>query len=112
MRTNTLKDKVRMYEKMKAWLEVTYGVSFVQTAVQAMDYLVDRAEEPCGCSVPASVVNMIDFFEGLGNRAQSERVASSGLLRRLVSELQLSLASDKPKVKKKARPFLAVFLAS
>ena len=112
LRTNTLKSKIRTYEKRKRWLDSVYGTFFVDSPVQAMDYLTDRADEPCGCSIPGDVVGMINFFENLGNRPTSERVASSGLLRNLVSELQVALAVDKPRVKKKAVPFLAIFLAS
>ena len=85
LRTNTLKSKLRTYEKMKRWLDSVYGIFFVESPVQAMDYLTDRADEPCGSSIPGDVVGMINFFENLGNRPTSERVASSGLLRNLVS---------------------------
>ena len=112
LRTNTLKAKIRTYEKMKRWLDSVYGTFFVVSPVQAMDYLTDRADEPCGSSIPGDVVAIISFFENLGNRPTSERVANSGRLRNLVSELQVALAVDKPRVKRKAVPYLAIFLAS
>ena len=77
-----------------------------------MDYLTDRADEPCGSSSPGDVVAIISSFENLGNRPTSERVANSGRPRNLMSELQVALAVDKPRVKRKAVPYLAIFLAS
>ena len=112
LRTNTSRPKIRTFEKMKRWLDSVYGIFLVDGPVQAMDYLTDRADEPCGCSIPGDVVGMINFFESLGNRPTSERVANSGLLRNLGPELQVAPAVDKPRVKKKAVPFLAVLLAS
>ena len=61
-RVSTLKQKLSVYRKMKKYMLATHGIPFPTQLIQLMDYLMDRADEPCGVTVPGSILATVRFL--------------------------------------------------
>jgi hypothetical protein len=60
-RNGTLKAKVSAVNAMEKWMLVTYKKPFPTKAVELIDYLLDRAEEQCGPTVPRSITAAVSY---------------------------------------------------
>ena len=109
-RTSTLRQRLAVYKKMRSYMLMAYGITFPNSAIQLMDYLMDRSEEPCGVTVPMSILSTVKFFEEIGGR-QEMKLHDQPILKHLCDELRVELATDRPKKLRKAHMIHWVFLA-
>jgi hypothetical protein len=110
-RTATLKNKLNVFKKLKKYFLGTVGVPFPGSATQLMDYLLDRSEEPCGPTVPASILSTVRFFEEIGGVDSARKLSANHLVLNLVSELRIELAADNPQTLRKANQLPWVIVA-
>ena len=111
-RLSTLQNKISTYEAMKLYMEPHFGKCFPSREIELLDYILDRSDEPCGPSVPASILQTTQFFEQIGGRLPIERVSTSALVKGVVDDVRVSLTSLKPRLKKKAHQFPSVFVGA
>ena len=58
------------------------------------DYLEERAAEPCGRTVPRSVLAALSFMEEKGDVTRENRVSTTPMVRSTVSAIELALQGD------------------
>ncbi len=95
-RASTLRARVRAWEKYQGWLRDARGVSQPTCTGDLIDYLLDRAAEPCGRSVIRSTFDMMRFAEEMTGVPQSERFTESGILKGVVKGLLSESPSSGP----------------
>ncbi|CAE8678726.1 unnamed protein product [Polarella glacialis] len=110
MRTSTLKGRLSEHRRMARWLLPVFGDSFPLEPVELLDYLLERSSEPCGPSVPSSVLSMVAFFERVGGVPSASRVSGHGLVQALVDDLKLSLRSELPSPTRKAPQYFTCMI--
>ena len=111
-RTGTLKEKVRSFGVMSKWMEAVFNKPFPTMVSELADYILERGSEPCGPTVPASILGMINYFEEIGCVSASDRLGKNGLLKALTDDLRLELVCDVPKPKQKANQLLICQVAA
>jgi hypothetical protein len=111
-RLSTLRQRVREFKHLRAYMMTAHLKPFPDKAVELLDYIMERGNEPCSPSTPNSILTMIAFFEDLGGRPKEHQLSNLSVVRRLVDDLKLSLVSRVGTVKKKAHELFVVFLAS
>jgi hypothetical protein len=111
-RTSTLQGRVSAYKTLKGWLQINHSKSFPTREIEVIDYILDRAAEPCGPSIPGTVLGMLTFLETAGGKPAGSRISDSSVLKGIVSEVQLELRSANPISKRKARQIPSIFVAS
>ena len=89
-------------------MQAVYAKHFPTRVVEITDYILDRADEPCGPSVPKSILAAVVF----GGVKPPSRVGSDGTLNALVGELKLELAVAQPRCKRKANQLLISMIIS
>lgn len=109
-RTSTLTQRVHVYRAMRSWLEDNIHDVWPREVVHVLDYLADRADQPCGVSVPAGVLTMLGFFEELGGVQSPDRLSKNSMVTAFAAELKLELSSANPKPKRKAWQLLLSFI--
>ncbi|CAE7264418.1 Abcg1 [Symbiodinium natans] len=62
-RPSTLRKHVKTWEKFVLWLKGAYDVEWPVAPQQFIDYLEERASEPCGKSVPLALLKTLMFME-------------------------------------------------
>ena len=110
-RLSTLKQKLVTLRRLSDWMRAVYGLPFPVKVFQLMDYIEERAAEPCGPSVPGSILSAVKFIELIGGVQEDKRIGKYHIMDNLVKEITLSLMGENPKAKKKANPQLALFMA-
>ncbi|CAE8608117.1 unnamed protein product [Polarella glacialis] len=108
-RSKTLRKKVRTWLAIEKWLVATFGLMWPASSGQVVDYLVDRAAEPCGKTVPAAAVAALRFFERVGE--VEDPIADSVLLLSTVSRLEVQLATNAAPAKKAPLYFLSMMVS-
>ena len=73
-RLSTLRNKVRIFLKLQKWMIATYQKPMPTRPVEILDYILDRGDEPCGPSVPGTILSTLAFFEEVGGVVQSARL--------------------------------------
>lgn len=111
-RVGTLQGKLSGFEAMKIWMQQNYGKVFPSREIELIDYVLDKASEPCGPSVPGTILSTVGFFETIGGRPASDRVSSASAVKAIVSEVQLGLTAAHPKIKRKAHQFPSSMVAA
>jgi hypothetical protein len=111
-RISTLKQKIQIFGQLHRWSMASLGKNFPEKSVELVDFLLERADEPCGPSVPGSVLGMVAFLEEIGGRPEAERLASNSAVRSIVDELKLDLSAGKPRAKRRAHQLLVGLVLS
>jgi len=111
-RISTLKQKIQIFGQLHRWSMASLGKNFPEKSVELVDFLLERADEPCGPSVPGSVLGMVAFLEEIGGRPEAERLASNSAVRSIVDELKLELSAGKPRAKRRAHQLLVGLVLS
>ena len=111
-RLGTLKAKLRMYLSMEKWMTAVHNKSFPTELVELTDYLLDRASEPCGPTVPRSITAAVSFWEEIGGVKMTRRIGNDDAIISIVNELKLELSSNVPKCRKTANQYLIAFIIS
>ena len=111
-RISTLKQKLQGFGQLHKWCQASLGKNFPVKAVELIDFMLERADEPCGPSVPGAILGMVAFFEEIGGRPVGERLANNSTVKAIVDELKLELSSAKPRAKRKAnQPMVGLVLS-
>ena len=111
-RSSTLKQKLQAFAQMKEYMQATIGKVFPDHPWELQDYLCERAEEPCGATVPQSIMSMVNFVEECGGRLEEHKIGKLPQVRALANEIQLELAVGKIYKKRKARQYLLCQVAA
>jgi hypothetical protein len=108
-RLSTLAQKINSFEKMSDWLKAAYGCNFPRNPVELLDYILERGAEPCGPSVPASILNMVSFLEHVGGVEEANKLGCHTTVQTVAQDLALDLKAGKQKLKTKANQLPLVF---
>jgi len=112
-RTSTIRKRVREAQKLNRWLMLTHKLHWLTSPSQLLDYLMDRAHEPCAPSGPANILGAVDFLEGIGGVLEGRRTSRHPTVQGLAKELQIELTLGRPAVPtRKAPPLLLTMLVS
>mmetsp|Transcript_25222 Transcript_25222/g.40376 ORF Transcript_25222/g.40376 Transcript_25222/m.40376 type:complete len:674 (+) Transcript_25222:59-2080(+) len=109
-RTSTLKEKLRLYKNMSAWMWSVFHVTFPVIPIQLMDYLAERGEEPCGHTVPTAILSMIGFLETVGGIPSAKCLATHPTVKAMADDLRLELLANSPRPVTKASCLAVAFL--
>ena len=106
-RSRTLRAIAKTLGSLEAWMGDRSKI-FELTEVQLVDYLADRADEPCGKTVPEKVIAHVHlFFERTGLPTPVGRLAKGQ-----AALLHKQLAATEPReIKKALQPLLLVVAA-
>jgi hypothetical protein len=96
VRTTTLRKRVRDARKLSAFMVQNFGEAWPQRIEHVLDYVLTRAAEPCGPSVPLSIQACLYFFEKGGGVAQADMMARDPLLENVLADLLRDLRSNRP----------------
>lgn len=111
LRCSTLKRKVQEARKLQNWMLSTFDVPWPQNVVQVLDYLIDRAGEPCAASIPGTIINALHFIERMGGVKDSDSLASDMTIKVVVKDLVVDLKTAAGvKERKKAPPLLLAII--
>jgi|AACY02.9.fsa_nt_gi hypothetical protein len=61
-----------------------------------LGYLEQRAEAPCGPTIPEAVMSTLAFHEKAGGVARDERLSANSFLRRAVEQMTMQLQQGRP----------------
>ena len=73
-----------------------------------LDYLQERAEEPCGRTIPEAMLATLVFFEKVGCVRSADRLRAAPILRNMVNQATHDLEVGAPPTSK--APLLPVML--
>jgi hypothetical protein len=110
-RISTLKQKLLTLRRLSEWTQAVHGQRFPSRPYMLMDYLEERAAEPCGPSVPSAVWSAVKFIEQIGGAQEGNRVGNYSIIESQVRDLELALRSDDPRPKRTAPLMLLCFVA-
>ena len=111
-RANTLRKHVKTWEHFIRWLLAAYGVKWPEAPYQFADYLLSRAMEPCGPSIPVSAFKTLIFMEHAAEIPKEEQLNTSGAIRNALEEIKLQLESDNPRPRRQAVQLLVTVVAA
>ena len=101
-RAGTLRKHVKVWQRFVDWLTATFEVYWPESAAQVAAYIEVRAAEPCGKSVPLSIVKTLMFMEHAAEVPQDQHLSKSPALKNALEEVTLQLESVDPKERKQA----------
>ena len=105
-RARTLRQAARSWHKFYEWLQLAYGVTWPSSEGQIIDYLEERALEPCGHTVPSSLLQSLQLLESVGGQDKEKRLGSFQILYNVVKNLEKDLATGGPS--RKTAPIFTV----
>ncbi len=106
LRASTLRKRFMEFERLYSWMRAQEVLGWPQSAHIILDYLVERAAEPCASSVPSEVRLALAFYEKSGNVVAEQRWSEDGMVNRMVNELKVELEQGRRTVTRKAPPIL------
>ncbi len=79
-RASTLRARVRIWEQYRRWLRDARGLEHPRAAGGFVDYLLDRAQEPCGRSVLRGAYDMLRSAEEMVGTPSAARISEMSLV--------------------------------
>jgi hypothetical protein len=110
-RCRTVRARLRKWQAFRRWLLATHGVSWPRHVGHLIDYLECLASEPCGRTIPRSVVLAVAFMEDKGEVDPVARISGLDILKNTLRSIEAELSRDAPEVKK-APSYLVIMLIS
>lgn len=109
-RPSTLRQHLRLGRKLASYVKMSYGVPWFREPSDVMEYVAQRLEEPCGKSVPSSIVATLRFLEESAEIPESQRLSMDGALRNFFAEISRhpSWAEGNPRSSAKRLPVSVV----
>ena len=89
-RANTLRAHVRIGCRMQEFASAALGASWFRSPADVMDFIASRIEEPCGKSVPGSVISALKFLESSAEVPREERISEDETLKNFMAEIEKS----------------------
>lgn len=105
-RARTLRQGVRSWEKFSIWLKLAKGVAWPNGPSDIIDYLEERALEPCGPTIPGSLLMALQLVEAVGGVPRGERLGYDSMVLNVVQNLKKQLEVGSPP--KKTAPVFTV----
>ena len=93
-RAFTLEGHVRTWRRVADWVQTVFGCRW-PSSDQFVAYLVARAAEPCGRTVPTQCYKTLLFMEAAGEVAHEARISSHPAVLNTLEELKVSLSAEK-----------------
>ena len=111
-RARTIRARVRQFKKMRDWLFVVHTVVWPQHVGQVLDYLEMLAAEPCGRSVPRSVLAApLSFVEEKDEVPEEDRISTCQILKTTVADMEAQLSSSAQPTHKAPSLFVMMVIA-
>lgn len=88
-RANTLRKHVKTWGQFIGWLTATYGVKWPERPFQFADYLISRAMEPCGRSIPVSAFKTLVVMEHAAEIPKDLQLNTAGAIKNAMEEVKL-----------------------
>ena len=95
-RARTLRQGVRSWEKFGTWLKLAMGTMWPSGPAAIIDYLEERALEPCGPTIPASLLMALQLVEAVGGVPKSARLGQDSMVMNVVRNLTKQLETGSP----------------
>ena len=111
-RHRTLRQRVRTFLKASDWFFAVFGLRFPATEAQVIDYMRDRADEPCGKTCLRSFVSALAFIEKGGAVAPSDRLSARAAVQEALGEWTLEVVGSKGTTRRKANPLFVAMMVS
>ena len=92
-RASTLEGHVRTWRRVADWVQAVFGCHW-PSSDQFVAYLVARAAEPCGKTVPTQCYKTLLFMEAAGEVAHEARISSHPTVLNTLEELKVSLSAE------------------
>ena len=93
-RASTLEGHVRTWRRVADWVQTVFGCHW-PSSDQFVAYLVARAAQPCGKTVPAQCYKTLLFIEAAGEVAHEARISSHPAVLNTLEELKVSLSAGR-----------------
>jgi len=107
-RAKTLRQRAKYMQAALRWLLFSSPGDTFFSKTTFVQLLRARATEPCGRTVPGSLLEALAFFEKRGGVPADLRVSANEEVQMLVDDLTLKLESTAPPTKKAFQPFLVL----
>ncbi|CAJ1410855.1 unnamed protein product, partial [Effrenium voratum] len=88
-RSTTLRKHVKTWRHVATWLYSTYNVPWPRTIEQFIEYVTHRVAEPCGKSIPTSLMKTLMFIEVAGEVPEKERLCKHPALQNTLEAVQI-----------------------
>ena len=79
LQATTLKQRITMWQPVRRWLRADAGAPWPTSAMQIVEYVEERADEPCGWTVPTTVASTLAFLEKAGGIRLEDRLSRDPL---------------------------------
>ena len=104
-RPSTLRKHVKVWEKFIMWLKGACGLEWPNAPWQFVDYLEERASEPCGHSVPLSILKTLMFMESSAEIPKPDQICSHPSVSNVMQEITRFLERASPTETRKANMY-------
>lgn len=111
-RANTLRKHVKTWGRFIGWLTATYGVKWPERPFQFADYLISRAMEPCGRSIPVSAFKTLVFMEHAAEIPKDLQLNTAGAIKNAMEEVKLRLEAADQKPRRQAKQLLVAMVSA
>jgi hypothetical protein len=95
-RGNTLKNRFKVWQPFRQWLEWHRGYQYPRGVKDAIDYMQHRVSEGCGRSVPQALHTALAVIEQIGRVPDGARISDDPLWKGHVKSWSAELAEDAP----------------
>ena len=113
-RALTLRKYIRAWGPAEKWFDkcgITFPAGQLGIA-QVLDYLGNRAAEPCARTVPASFMTALSFLETTGGIQPHDQVSNSLVIKNAVKDIEVDLARGRGRARQKAPQFLIMIIVA
>ena len=111
-RAKTIRTRCRMWQRVQAWLQRVFGVSWPAHVGQLLDLIEDFATCGCARTVPGSIAAALSFIEVSGGMADEDRYSTAPLWRKAVADLESNIKSKVGCFVRKAQLFSVTLVMS
>ena len=95
-RSRTLRQAARSWQRFHEWLQLSSGLKWPTSVAQVVDYLEERMLEPCGPTIPGSLLGSLQLLESIGGQEPAARLGSSPMLANVVKNMEKDLSISGP----------------
>lgn len=110
-RAKTLRSRVKIWQKVRLWMQCVHNHEWPAHIGQMLDYLSDITSDTYGKSVPGSISGALSFFEAIGCVADKDKISTDALWRSCVDERTMSAGNSGAAIKKAFHYFVIMLLS-
>ena len=110
-RPKTIRKRLREWRKAENWFLRVIGNAWQIVPGEVVDYVHDRAEEPCARTVPGSILGALSCMEKAGGVWLEDRLSADALVCSTVESLTVALSKGADPTKKDAMVLLAIVIS-